>query len=667
MQTADESIEGKGQALTLAQSIDVLMQVRREKRLEKGSRAKGKDHSIAADTLAPSSSLVLCFPFPLPPSFRFSEVSEGLEFLHSRSPSVVHGDVKPSNVLLRSADFPSVGQTLIAKLSDLGCASVMSGATGLSFMAATRGPAAPLGGTLHYQAPELDHDPAMRGTFNDVYSFAVMAVQIIDGKLPWSVRKEAQGKGQAQALSGRAAQGKAKGQGAGCGSRHSNEVTRARMAQLTHATSLHLPVCLFRGDLSARQIMKKFDAGECIAVPSSVPSSLKPILQRAIQLNPKTRPSMADLHAALREEQRAQAAVATQTQHTANIDALRRFAPLPSAALTQVGSAAVHPAPSPAAFTASSPRSADLSLPRWHFIDRRGQQYGPVGVACLSLALQRGHISADSACWHPGMGLGVEWRPLRSVEWSAAVADSEALQAQPPPPPSQVAAATAKAPIDAAAAGTGTAAGATAAATKGAGNDSSGSSNPHLKIENLESCTLAAASSNDSTPAPHSHNMSTDPKVISNCYAVLAQLQQLDQKYKTYRGATGSGGILQNITQAAKTYAKFYNKLDPASKMSFNNYPTLCQKYSTVAMAEREHGGSFSTNPEWTAYKLGIPVSNVQAASRATIGGSSWAIPASSTPVDGSAQATIIALEHRLAAEQSKNAQLKLALLHVHV
>ena len=129
-------------------------------------------------------------------------VAEALQFLHSRAPTVVHGDVKPANVLLRlpakyaprtaaavaPADAtPPAASSLMAKLSDFGCASVLSGGATYSFLNATRpaGTATAVGGTLHYQAPELQDDPPIKGTHNDVYSFAVMAVQMFDGKVPW--------------------------------------------------------------------------------------------------------------------------------------------------------------------------------------------------------------------------------------------------------------------------------------------------------------------------------------------------------------------------------------------------------------------------------------------------------------------------------------------------
>jgi hypothetical protein len=183
---------------------------------------------------------------------------------------------------------------------------------------------------------------------------------------------------------------------------------------------------------------------------------------------------------------------------------------------------------------------------------------------------------------------------------------------------------------------------------------------PYLKIENLESCSHATASPNsDSAVVSHSPTMSSAPMIkhLNECRGALIQLQKLDKNYQDVKGRAGSDGVLQALTQALKTYARHYNKLDPTGKTYFVDYRNLRQNYSSVTLAEQTFSGAFSTNPEWTAFRTGMPSSSTRTASRAALSGPSWGASASSTPADGSPQATIAALELRLAAEKAKNVQ----------
>ncbi|CAI0420476.1 unnamed protein product [Linum tenue] len=101
---------------------------------------------------------------------RFSviaDVARALEFLHTGcDPPVIHGDVKPSNVLL---DFD-----LRAKISDFGLSRVK----GRELSSTTTS----MRGTLCYVAPEYSG-----GEKSDIYSFGVLILVIVSGRRPLHV------------------------------------------------------------------------------------------------------------------------------------------------------------------------------------------------------------------------------------------------------------------------------------------------------------------------------------------------------------------------------------------------------------------------------------------------------------------------------------------------
>ncbi|CAN1236660.1 Receptor-like serine/threonine-protein kinase At2g45590 [Linum grandiflorum] len=100
-----------------------------------------------------------------------TDVARGLEYLHHCcNPPVIHGDVKPSNILLDS-DFN-------AKIGDFGLARLKSESGGISSTPSMRG-------TVCYIAPEYGGGAA--GTEKcDVYSFGVLLLVVVSGRRPMS-------------------------------------------------------------------------------------------------------------------------------------------------------------------------------------------------------------------------------------------------------------------------------------------------------------------------------------------------------------------------------------------------------------------------------------------------------------------------------------------------
>ena len=91
-------------------------------------------------------------------------IGEGLEALHALE--LVHGDVKPSNVL--------VGTDNVVKLTDVG-------------LAAGPAPDGRLRGTPAYLAPERLADVSCAGRAADVYALGVTAFELATGRLPFLV------------------------------------------------------------------------------------------------------------------------------------------------------------------------------------------------------------------------------------------------------------------------------------------------------------------------------------------------------------------------------------------------------------------------------------------------------------------------------------------------
>ncbi|KAK4756419.1 hypothetical protein SAY87_006546 [Trapa incisa] len=88
--------------------------------------------------------------------------ARGIEHLHSRGPSVSHGNIKSSNILLT--------RTYEARISDFGLAHLV-------------GPSSTPTRVVGYRAPEVT-DPWRATQKADVYSFGVLLLELLTGKAP---------------------------------------------------------------------------------------------------------------------------------------------------------------------------------------------------------------------------------------------------------------------------------------------------------------------------------------------------------------------------------------------------------------------------------------------------------------------------------------------------
>ena len=100
------------------------------------------------------------------------DVSDGICYLHTRTPCVVHRDIKPGNVV--------ISESGCAKLVDFGLSKTVS---------AFQGPLTTMVGTVAYMAPELMGEDAgwnvKLATAVDIYSMGVLLGALWTGRQPY--------------------------------------------------------------------------------------------------------------------------------------------------------------------------------------------------------------------------------------------------------------------------------------------------------------------------------------------------------------------------------------------------------------------------------------------------------------------------------------------------
>ena len=102
------------------------------------------------------------------------DVAEGLSYLHSRNPPVIHRDLSPNNILLKHLPLLPV-----AKIADLGVAKVINIEDTVSKQYLTKVP-----GTVHFMPPEALKDNPQYDTSLDVFSYGGITLYTVNGKWP---------------------------------------------------------------------------------------------------------------------------------------------------------------------------------------------------------------------------------------------------------------------------------------------------------------------------------------------------------------------------------------------------------------------------------------------------------------------------------------------------
>ncbi|KAG8989091.1 hypothetical protein FRB90_002403 [Tulasnella sp. 427] len=100
-----------------------------------------------------------------------AQTAEGLAYLHDKSPSLVHGDIKPENVL--------VSKEGVIKLTDFGLSTILHSQS-TTYLRTTYS----FRGTVHYADPALlNGQPTTR--FTDIWAFAWLAFGILTLRRPY--------------------------------------------------------------------------------------------------------------------------------------------------------------------------------------------------------------------------------------------------------------------------------------------------------------------------------------------------------------------------------------------------------------------------------------------------------------------------------------------------
>jgi len=109
----------------------------------------------------------------------FSKICDAVH--HGHQKGVIHRDLKPDNILIGSNGEP--------KIIDFGVARATDSDISVTTMQTTMGQ---LIGTLQYMSPEqCDADPDRIDTRSDVYALGVILFQLLSGKLPYDLRRQA--------------------------------------------------------------------------------------------------------------------------------------------------------------------------------------------------------------------------------------------------------------------------------------------------------------------------------------------------------------------------------------------------------------------------------------------------------------------------------------------
>jgi len=100
------------------------------------------------------------------------QISIALRHLHSKN--IIHGDIKSMNIMLSEPNCDGE-----AKLADFGLSRMRTSLSG------SASPPAGVGGSFHYQSPEMLCDGKACSPESDVYAFGMLLYEAVLGRKPW--------------------------------------------------------------------------------------------------------------------------------------------------------------------------------------------------------------------------------------------------------------------------------------------------------------------------------------------------------------------------------------------------------------------------------------------------------------------------------------------------
>nr|XP_042702430.1 interleukin-1 receptor-associated kinase 1 isoform X1 [Chrysemys picta bellii] len=197
--------------------------------------------------------------------------ARAIQFLHQDTPSLIHGDVKSSNILLDGALRP--------RLSDFGLARAGRGRAGSGGLSASLGRTHTVRGTLAYLPPEYVQSGALSPSI-DTYSYGVVLLETLTGRRAL----ETDGRGRTKFLKDLVAEEEEAAEGGEGPGRAQLAVTGSGLDQDARATRVGTRI--FRNHVDSR-------VGPC---PEELGTALGCLATRCLQKRSKRRPPMAQVY-----------------------------------------------------------------------------------------------------------------------------------------------------------------------------------------------------------------------------------------------------------------------------------------------------------------------------------------------------------------------------------
>ncbi|KAF8327478.1 kinase-like domain-containing protein [Cantharellus anzutake] len=152
-----------------------------------GYIAKVKENVLTAGFVSPwcQNGTITTYLKSNPRADRFTlfrDVSCGLRYLHTHEPPIVHGDIKPDNVVIGDNERALITDFGLSKIMD----GVKTGQTSTNFA---------ISGSPRYMAPELMRDTdgkPLRTPKSDIWAYGCTSMQILVDKPPYAEKNNLQ-------------------------------------------------------------------------------------------------------------------------------------------------------------------------------------------------------------------------------------------------------------------------------------------------------------------------------------------------------------------------------------------------------------------------------------------------------------------------------------------